>query len=64
MAHVTIEMQALGVYGSETCLGCERSFERGETMSAVESDSGEKLGWFCLECLNEWGAASRKATEG
>lgn len=56
MAHVVQEMTAIGVYGSETCSGCDRSFKRGDTMSAVESESGEKLGWFCRGCLAEWGA--------
>lgn len=54
MARVVQEMTAIGVYGSETCSGCDRFLERGETMSAVESKSGEKLGWFCYQCLAEW----------
>ncbi len=48
MAKVEITMQALG---TETSSCCEKPFERGETMYAVVSDSGEPLGWWCAVCL-------------
>jgi len=54
MAQVVMEMTALAVYGSESCSGCDKAFERGELMSAVEAQDGAKLGWFCRQCLADW----------
>ena len=58
MAQVVMEMTALAVYGGELCSACDRTFERGESMSAVEAEDGAKLGWFCKQCIAEWVAAS------
>lgn len=55
MASVKLTMQAMGgVVADERCTGCERRFNRGETMSAVEYNDGEPAGWFCQHCIANW----------
>jgi len=54
MAHIVMEMTAIGLFRSETCSGCDRAFGRGELMSAVEAEDGGRLGWFCRKCLASW----------
>lgn len=58
MAHIVMELTAIGIYESETCSFCDRPFLRGELISAVEAEDGAKLGWFCKQCLDEWHADS------
>jgi len=53
MARVATRMQALGNEPSG-CAGCDRAFDRGSTMVAVEYDDGEPAGWFCATCIAEW----------
>lgn len=52
MAEVTLQMDSLEQ--GESCSGCDRDFKRGETMSAVEYANGEKAGWFCTPCIQNW----------
>ena len=55
MASVKLTMQATGIAtAKESCTGCDRSFRRGETMSAVEYDNGDPAGWFCKSCIQNW----------
>ena len=54
MAHRTATMQALG--SEPPCDGCGQPHQRGSQMSAVASDEGEPLGWFCETCLAKWRA--------
>ena len=51
MASIETKMQAIGV---EVSSCCGKTFERGEQMNAVVSNSGEPLGWYCDECIEEW----------
>ena len=55
MAEIVLQMTALANFVSpEECSGCDKIFARGEQMSAVESDDGEPMGWFCPECIDDW----------
>jgi len=55
MARIEVCMNATGLdFAPEICSGCDRNFERGERMSAVVSDDGSPLGWYCDECIDDW----------
>lgn len=55
MAKVRLQMQALAnPICREICTGCDKEFDRGEMMSAVEYDDGEPAGWFCDACIRNW----------
>lgn len=58
MAKVRMTMDATGLHelndGAEHCYHCQHLFDRGETMTAVESDDGDPLGWFCRPCVDAW----------
>ena len=54
MAHIVLQMSASGIYEAEVCAGCDRRFERGELMSAIEAEDEEPLGWYCSSCIQEW----------
>ena len=57
MATIMLRMQALGLIipgAAETCAGCGRDFSRGEMMTAVEADNGERAGWYCGDCVKKW----------
>ena len=47
---VELTMQSLGV---ELSSCCGKQFDRGETMYAVISDSGQHLGWWCADCVEK-----------
>ena len=51
-AHVVLKMNSMGVEGE--CSGCDNVFLDGEQMTAVETETGEKLGWFCERCIRTW----------
>ena len=53
MAQIKCRMTSVGVVG-EFCKGCQRAFNRGETMTAVEYDDGDPAGWFCQKCIDNW----------
>lgn len=61
MAHVETTMAALGAE-QETCTGCDRRFERGETMHAVVCEDGSPAGWYCGRCIHQWN--ERRKAEG
>lgn len=55
MARIALYMNALGlVIGQEKCEGCDRTFERGERMAAIEADDGTAMGWICDDCIADW----------
>ena len=58
-ARIALRMSALG-QPEETCATCDRRFRRGEEMTAVETDTGEPLGWHCRTCIDEWKAGKAK----
>lgn len=58
MARIEAKMQALGMF--EKCTGCDKDFNRGDTMNAVVSDNGKPLGWHCDECVESWRENSDK----
>ena len=51
MAKIEIQMQSLGV---EEASCCGKTFERGERMSAIVSNDGTPLGWYCDKCIDNW----------
>ena len=61
MAHIALTMTAIGVAG-EICTDCERPFARGERMNAVETESGDPLGWYCDACIAAWRADTKGET--
>lgn len=60
MAKIEIRMQAIGVEFSGCC---GKQFERGETMSAIVSNNGEPLGWYCDSCIKKWKSSPTKEGE-
>ena len=52
-------MQSLGAE-HEVCDGCNKQFSRGEQMATVTADDGERMGWFCDGCIEEWKQAPKK----
>ena len=50
MAIVKMTIQAIGNEPKT----CNRAFERGEIITAVEYDDGEPAGWHTQECIEYW----------
>ena len=48
---LVMNMQAIGIFNAEQCAVCCKPFQRGDTMSAAETEEGDPLGWFCSDCL-------------
>ena len=65
-AQIAVTMQALGnVAAPEHCEWCERAFERGETMIALEDpDTKEPLGWWCRGCIDRLKKQDRSVEQG
>ena len=57
MAHMALQMNAIGAIAEERCDGCGKAFARGEQMSAIEYENGDKAGWFCRSCVDCWPTA-------
>jgi len=60
VAKIEAKMQSLGV---EEASCCGKTFDRGEEMSAVVSDNGEPLGWYCDQCIENWKRKSDRGEE-
>lgn len=60
MAEIKLTMQALGNEPSG-CVGCGKSFGRGEQMSGAVDSEGNSLGWLCDECVCDWKAHGEKS---
>jgi hypothetical protein len=54
MAHIALQMTACAGIADEHCNGCNKAFDRGEQMNAIEYESGEKAGWYCQACVDYW----------
>lgn len=54
MAHIVLEMTAMGGIADERCYACTVPFHRGETMHAVEYENGDRAGWICDACIISW----------
>lgn len=52
MARVKMKMTAHGV--EPPCTGCEKPFDRGSQMTAIEFDDGEPAGWYCEACMDRY----------
>jgi hypothetical protein len=53
MAKPVMMLTAHG-HSNETCAACNKTFSRGEQMTAFEDSEGDVLGWVCAECIEEW----------
>lgn len=65
-AQIAVTIQAFGnVMAPECCEWCERTFERGETMIALEdADTKEPLGWWCRQCIDRLKKQDRSVEQG